>query len=326
MNLEATVKFLKGLQAQNIQPTKRSGWVISRCPLEHWRHDDGKSGAEVFGMRVEPGNARGNCFSCGWHGSMSDLLLTMRHLNKAQPAVIVEWSKLLEIIEQAEADEDFIDFDTPGIEEMLVSSKPAGHVFPDWWLTSFVRWQDAGLAKSYLQSRGVPPSIATEMDIRFDSSEKRVCFPIRDFKGTLLGLHGRALHKETEPRYRMYTHAGKNNPDIWLGEHWVDRSKPIVVVEGPFDVAAVKRVYPNVVSPQFASPGFPKIRRMQDALDWVTLLDRGKGGDVGRSRIEAALTKDHMVTHLFPPEGRKDPGESTPEELLELLKGHVPLS
>jgi hypothetical protein len=81
VNLDQTVKFLKALEVENIQSHKRTGWVISPCPLGPWRHENGESGPEVFGIKVEPGDAQTHCFSCDWHGSMGDLVVTMRSLS-----------------------------------------------------------------------------------------------------------------------------------------------------------------------------------------------------------------------------------------------------
>jgi hypothetical protein len=65
---------------------------------------------------------------------------------------------------------------------------------------------------------------------------------------------------------------------------------------------------------------------MSDALEWVTLFDRGAGGNAGRERVTAALSADHVVYHLHPPKGRKDPGECSPDEIAELLAPIVQLS
>jgi hypothetical protein len=318
MNRDQTVKFLELLKAENIQPIKRGGWVISRCPLGPWRHEHGESSAEVFGIKIEPGDAPTHCFSCDWHGSMGDLVMTMRHLNKVNPAVDVKWGDASRMVEQAELEQEFC-WDSPDIEELLFGEKAKPHVFPDWWLDSFPRWDEIGWAVEYLQERNCPPSIADALDLRADTAQQRVCFPVRDFRGQLMGLHGRAVHPDVDPRYRMYTQAGKNNPRIWLGESWIDLDKPILVVEGPFDLTSVARVYRNVTSPLFANPSQDKLKRMADALEWVTLLDRGVGGDAGREKIDKVLHKDHIVHHVSPPEGRKDPGACSVEELVEVL-------
>ena len=73
------------------------------------------------------------------------------------------------------------------------------------------------------------------LDLRYDPIERRVCFPIRDFTGALVGLHGRAIDKDTTLKYRMYTVYKQKNPMIWYGEHWVDFDKPVLLVESVFD-------------------------------------------------------------------------------------------
>ena len=324
MNVDQTVKFLKVLGVEHIQQHKRTGWVISPCPLGPWRHENGESGPEVFGIKIEPGDAPTHCFSCDWHGTMGDLVVTMRHLNKAAPAISVKWGDALRMVEEAENEGD-MHFDFPDVEEMLLGAKAKPHIFPDWWLDSFVSWREAPMAASYLATRHVPDAVADAMDLRWDSKEKRICFPVRDFASRLLGLHGRAIEKDVDPRYRMYTQAKRNNPIIWLGEHWVDLTRPVVVVEGPFDVTSVYRVYRNVVSPLFSNPSFDKLMRMADCLEWITLYDRGVGGDAGRAKVDKFLNKDHVVHHLQPPVGRKDPGDCKAEEIVQLLDGLVPL-
>jgi DNA primase len=208
---------------------------------------------------------------------------------------------------------------------MLFGEKARPKMFPDWWLESFAPAYDMPWARAYLDSRDVPASVVKALDLRADSEERRICFPVRDFANRLMGLHGRAVDTGAPLRYRMYTYAKKNNPMIWLGESWIDPSKPIVVVEGPFDLASVYRVYHNVTSPLYATPSADKIRRMADCMEWITFFDRGKGGDAGREKIAKVLHKQHVLTHLQPPGSKKDPGVCTLEELTALLKPLVKL-
>ena len=213
----------------------------------------------------------------------------------------------------------------PGIEEQLEANRNRYHEFPLDWLDTFPKAWDVKFSRAYLFKRGVTQALAAKLDLRVDPMESRVCFPVRGVNGKLYGLHGRATLPSTEPRYRMYQHDKRTNPILWLGEHWVDLNRPIVVVEGPFDMTSVMRVYDNVVTPLFATPSVEKLKRMSDALEWITILDRGAGGDNGRARITKALGDDHVVHHLQPPKGRKDPGEMLPSELAELLSNIVML-
>jgi len=317
-------EFLETVGVTNANKFKRTGWVISECPLGPWRHTAGKSSPEVFGVKIESNDPQAHCFACGFHGTLGSLLQRMVGENKVSPKIEAKWGKALQLVSETESEFE-IDFDTPGIEEVLAAPKGL-HEFPDWWLESFPPVMDSPACHAYLwEQRGVWPVVAQALDLRYDPKEHRVCFPVRDFKGRLVGLHGRAINESVEPRYRMYLFAKKNNPLAWLGESWVDLDKPIVVVEGPFDLASVRRVYRNVVTPLFANPSLDKIARMSDALEWITFLDRGAGGDAGRAKIDKALGADHVIHHLHPPKGRKDPGEMTVEELVATLHDLVPL-
>ena len=111
---------------------------------------------------------------------------------------------------------------------------------------------------------------------------------------------------------------------IWLGEDWLDLDKPVVVVEGPVDLAKVMAVYRNVASPLFANPNYSKICRVADAMEVITFLDRGTGGDSGREKFSKIL-KYSVVSHILPPGSYKDPGEMPVGELASVLGGVVPL-
>jgi DNA primase len=324
MKKDQAIAWLKLLGAKVPGVQSRGGWTLSDCPLGPWRHDGGKSGLAVFGVKVEPGDSFCNCFACGWSGKQSDLVLDIKVLNKRAHHRQYQFGELLQLIAMAEENAELEGINSPDIEEMLFGAREEMHEFPEWWLESFPSWQDVKFARDYLSQRNVPVAIRTALDLRADTQQKRVCFPVRDFEGVLRGLHGRATEDETEPRYRMYTHAKKNNPIVWLGESWVDLTKPIVVVEGPFDITSVLRVYANVVSPLFSNPSFEKLKRMADAMEWFTLFDRGTGGDKGRARVSSFLTSS-VVTHLLPPEGCKDPGVMSVEQLVAVLGPHLQL-
>jgi len=325
MKPDKIVRFLEAVGVTNAQKFKRNGWVISRCPLGPWKHENGVSGPEVFGVRLDNGDPFCRCFACNHHGSLGGLVQTIAKLKKDHPVDGLDLATAQQLVYEAEETAE-LDFDIPGIEEVLARKRNQFTEFPAWWLETFPSAWDAPFARSYLHKRGVSRALAGRLDLRADPNQQRVCFPVRDFQGRLMGLHGRAIDGDTEPRYRMYTYTKKNNPIVWLGESWIDTNHPIVVVEGPFDMTSVMRVYDNICSPLFATPSLEKLRRMSDALEWVTIFDRGAGGDQGRQRMTEALGKDHLIHHLQPPKGRKDPGEMTVPELVHLLSPIVPLT
>lgn len=325
MKKDLTVQFLEAVGATVPKSQPRTGWVISDCPFGPWKHENGKSAPTVFGIRTTPGDAHANCFSCGWHGSLSDIPLELYALHKQNPHVTIDFKTANAL--SLKAQEEFeLDLDTPDIEQMLFGEKKDLHIFPNWWLESFPVWSEIPWACQYLASRSVGAGVADYLGLRVDTNEKRVCFPVYDFKERLVGFHGRSVEENPTLRYRMYLQGGHHNQIVWLGEHWVDFEKPIVVVEGPFDLAAILPVYSNVVSPLFANPSFDKLKRMAPALEWITMYDRGKGGDAGREKVTEALGSDYIVHHLKPPEGRKDPGSMTRKEIYSTLSEVLPKS
>lgn len=327
MNKEAASTFLRLLGGKVPEHQPRTGWVISRCIFGPWRHDGGESSPGVFGIKLEAGDSQCHCFSCDYHGKASDVIVELhRYAKKSAPPNPLDFKSAQEIVDRSidEAANDLSGLYSPDFTDLLLNQKNEEHEFPSWWFETFSTWRDVKFARDYLADRGIDPEVSDYLDIRADVGERRVCFPIRGFSGKLLGLHGRAIDKDKEPRYRFYLQAMKKNPLIWLGEQWIDFEKPLVVVEGPFDLAKVLAVYPNVASPLWASPSKEKLRRMIDAQEVVTLLDTGKGGDAGRAKL-VTVFGDRPLVHLRPPAGRKDPGEMSSEELIELLKPHVPI-
>jgi DNA primase len=320
---EPVVEFLKAVGAAVPQHQPRNGWVISDCPLGPWKHKEGKSAPTVFGARLDDGVCK--CFACGWAGQPFDLLLDLKRLVKLTGKGAINFKAAMDAVLTLDEESEF-EPKWQTLDQRLAVTKKELHEFPAWWLDSFPFWSQISAAVAYLGERNVYAEVADFLDLRFDTTEKRVCFPVHDFSGKLMGLHGRAIQKGVEPRYRMYTQGGENNPIIWLGERWVDPDYPIVVVEGPFDLAAVMAVYPNVVTPLFSNPSFDKIRRMAHVKEWVTFLDRGAGGDAGREKIDLVLGGDHSISHVLPIDGSKDPAEMTRESIKHVLQKVLPES
>lgn len=309
-----------------VKEANRVGWVVSDCPLGPWKHKDGKSADDVFGVKVGTGDPFCNCFACGFHGTMGDLLVEIKYRDKMSPSPkTYNFKRCQEIVNEA-MDEFELHLDTPDVEEMFIHGvgKKNKMVFDKWWIKSFPAASEVDWAMDYLvNTRDVPAPLIAQCDIRVDTEQRRVCFPVRDFEGVYRGFHGRAVFDDVEPRYRMYTYKGSNNPVVWLGENHIDPSQPIVIAEGPFDYTSALRVYSNVCCPLFANPNVEKLKRMGHCLEWVTLLDQGTGGDIGRERIEFYMGKDHIIKHAHLPEHRKDAGACTRDEIAEVLGDFV---
>ena len=301
----------------------RAGWAVMSCPFGPWRHESGKDAHPSFGIKVNPTKPSiCKCFSCGFGGDLTDLLLELGIEYKKSPSSEYDLSKALEIVSY-ELDELEFDTDIPDYKQGK-SQTPTFFEYPEWWLHSFpfaIKFTDA---KTYLWNRGISLEHAKELDLRYDAMQKRVCFPFRDFKGRLAGMQGRAVDPKKEPRYYFYDYGEHKNMQVWLGEHTINLDRPVVLVEGPFDYASVHRVYKNVLASFSAGISVEKLQRVGEAREIITFYDHGKGGDQARKRIRKVL-KGTPILDLIPSEFFGDPGATPLDEIIEMLQNHVKL-
>ena len=118
----ANIAKLLRLLGATVSTSSRSGWVISECPLGPWNHEGGKSGDSVFGVKVENGDCKCNCFSCGYHGNLSTLILDMRHFNKQAPHATYDFKTCFDMVSDAESEMDLSFLDSPVIGDDAYSS------------------------------------------------------------------------------------------------------------------------------------------------------------------------------------------------------------
>lgn len=316
---------------------KRTGWVVSTCPFAPWKHGGGVDRKPSFGVSVDDGAHVNNrqvyhCFSCQSTGLFDDLPFNLRELWREDSKGLSKpnFGEALQII-VADEDDD-IDFDNlPDYDEPKIDPDDV-IVWPEWYLESFRSVFGFEQAMNYLKQREVDtgPTDVSEfyidvikhLDLRFDTSRDRVCFPIRDFDGRLVGLHGRHIGDHPMPYY-AYGFEGRRNRLPWLGEQWVDFDVPLLLVESVFDLASVMRVYRNAACGLSAGLSDNKIRRIEGASSYVTLYDHGTGGDRAREAISRVLTGH--VRHIVPTEAQGDPGDMSINELWEALHGSLRL-
>lgn len=361
MDPTTTRTFLRALGVAKFGRA-RTGWVTCACPLAPWRHPDG-SGKASFGLKTSAnlganlgaglgtglgaGPAVAKCFSCDFVGSPAELLYEMLGRNRLSPAGRpYDFPRALAILadESRTAATAIVTPTVKSIDEATYGDgEPADFVFPESWLAGFEPAHAGDAVHPYLAARGVPVRVASDLDLRFDAQRRRVCFPVRDVHGRLRGLHGRSIDAHAGPahaghdhaglRYLMYTLADPNdpavrrcNPDIWLGEAWVDPDRPVVVVESVFDLARVFQCYRNVMTPLTASLNAKKLARLAGIATLVPMFDADKAGALAL----ATLARAHVLrgTAILPVQsigGFKDPGAAPVEVVAGILAKYVAL-
>lgn len=293
----------------------RTGWVVSTCPFEPWKHDS--EGSETFGLSVsDSGASHYNCFSCGSHGDVAALVYELHRLAKADSVLgDYDFKTAMEIVD---AELDGIEIEAP--EYRCPEDEPLfdTHPFAESWLETYRPVEVFAEARSYLLKRGIGMNHAARMDLRFDSFSRRICFPVRNEMGDLVGLHGRAIDPDNTLRYMVYKYRGHLNQQYWLGESHVVVHKPLIVVEGPFDYASILRVYDNVLAALYGQQSVAKVRRLTDFDEVLTLYDTGTAGDAARAVMRKACPNT-AVRDIILPSGKKDPGDLSMVEVSELL-------
>ncbi len=324
MNKDKIFELLACLNAKKIKP--RDKWVVCSCPFSPWEHGKEVEGTPAFGIKIEPtGMSFINCYSCGAKGDLLEMVLELHRRQKKQPYLVdVDWKKALAIAEAEEESCD-LDVDVPAY-DILQNKKPEEEKpivpFPEAWLASFMKYPN----HKYVQERGISLAVAMALDVRYDMSENRICFPIRDKNGVLVGLHGRYAAKDVPVwalKQKMYDYKGQYNVQVWLNENNLDFDKPVVMLEGTIDLAHVFEVYTNVVGSLTSQISVVKAKRLRDVSNIITFYDYGTGGDHGRVLVEKYWPKAH-ITHIIPTKDEGDAGAMTKEQIADVLLPLVP--
>ena len=321
MKKSEVVGFLKCLNVPR-NKIKAAGdkWVSCPCPLSQWSHSNQTDRNPSFGVSVSPmGESHYHCFTCG----SGDLLSLVQQLS-AYGVDTPQYDIPQALILLSNEDEGDVSLDIDDWREDY-NDRVEDTVWPESWVESFAPAVNVPIASEYLERRSVGQEATVHLELRYDTQLNTICFPVRNWAGSLVGLRGRRVAPgDGEPRYKAYKYKGTYNPLVWYGEHRVDIEKPVLLVESVFDYASAIRVYENILAPMCSSINRQQIERVGALVDIVTLFDNGAGGDRARGTIDQRLV--HVVKqHCYPPEGCSDPGDMTTTQLQATLRDYLPL-
>ena len=181
----------------------------------------------------------------------------------------------------------------------------------------------------YIKSRGVIEDAVRCFNLRWDSVEKRVVFPMYTFDGEFHGAVGRSVVKDAFIRYRMYggskAHLGYGFP--YFSEHF-SKIKYVLLMEGFIDEV---KTWSNLVQLGLDSVYFPLCAYTSSLSDeqcnalslfYKPVIGLWDDDPAGRGARVKSLTKLSRKVPNYRDVllGKKDPGELCPEELEKLLK------
>jgi DNA primase len=313
MNKQQVKKLAQLLGRQVTGPDNR-GYMHMTCPFAKWKHSGGTDKSPSFGITVSNnGVSKAYCFSCKSGGQTRDWVTELTMLGYP----VETWHEILKIVDDEEEGVAFPDFDDDEIED-----KHPFHLFPEEWLASFVpAWKSPSVMK-YLQERGVSSEDAQHWEIKWDGVRKRICFPKRDPKGFLIGMEGRTT-TDAKPKYLQYTHQKKTNPYHMLGEHLTDPDHPVVLVEGPFDLIRVSKVYKNVLALSGTTLTSERLERLDDYFEFIPMLDNDDAGNAALKYLKGWAFKKKLI-HPVQLIANKDPGDMSVHEIRLILEEFIP--
>lgn len=283
-------------------------WIRGHCPLSPWKHHKGTDNKPSFGIRLSDSFYK--CFSCDSSGDTTQLINELKNLNKSQPHQGYDLDtaeKLLNNITDTVTVNNFIEVDYCNI---VPEVKP----FSEDYIQQFIPTYE----HPYLTKRGIQKEVARDLDIRYDFSKKRICFPIYDYSKKLVGLHGRDITGNSNLPYLIYRDNGKSNLVVWYGEHWLDFDKPIVLTESVFDLAKIYHCYKNVACSLTASLSKHKIDRIQGAEKYITFFDSGDAANKARAKLDKYLKGE--IIHIVPSPEEDDAGNMEISAINDAIK------
>lgn len=305
MKSDRIAAVLAFLNSKVNEKSKRSGWVVATCPFAPWTHSGAVDRSPSFGVSLPQSGKKQvyTCFSCGEKGLIDLLPFAVREYNREapQPKGRYQFGKALQVI--VAEDDELGDLDLPDFDEVKVNPDVIVP-WPEFFLESFKSVFAFPEAGDYCLTRQMNAEVAKFLDLRYDSQRQRVCFPVRDFDGRLVGLHGRTI-TDHPMRYYAYKYDDHYNRLPWLGEAWVDFDKTVILCESVFDLASVLRVFPNTICALHTGLSEAKVRRIDHGGFFVSFFDHGTGGDRARELLDKYMTSP--VKHVVPATG--DPGD-----------------
>lgn len=322
MNKKSIISLgrLLGIDENKMEVT--GDWLRFSCPFAPWLHQRGTDLNPSFAVSIiEGGKSRFNCFACAKKGTLMHLVTSLCGYAGDDA---FDYRSLLSLVAFEEENVTFTQTEKPK-ENEIVS-------FPEKWLETYPTAYDHENCIPYLEGRGISTEVSKALDLRWDYRYLRICFPIRDFHGRLVGMQGRDITGKSKAKYMHYAHpsiqkeggGGIYNMQVLLGEHLINFDETVVLCEGPFDYAKIFGVYKNTLCSMGCNLSRAKLQRLGYGVDFTLVYDGDKGGEIARSQIHSSL-KGKKITDIILPDG-VDPGGMSLEAIQLMLDEHIKFS
>lgn len=265
-------KLLKLLGFLDIKVHDRNGdWLLINCPTAHTTHVGGTDKKPSCGVSISSSKpSMVHCFTCGTR-KLSEVLHIL-NWTKGVSKDVLRFYLENEMADSYSDNKSVLEF-TDKFNNISHHEEPVE--VPDFILDSFEPIDKAG---GYLKIRGIDLDIAKAHGLLFCNNFKTidgkvwqdaiVC-PVRDRDFKTYWLHFRSISS------KKFWHAKPENfglnfawgrSDSWAGIEFLDLNKPVVMVEGFFDMLRLKTLGLNNVIASYGGIGKNslKVKRILD--------------------------------------------------------------
>ena len=338
MDVEHIRTFLEKLGCYKI----RTGGTVIRaaCPFEG-RHSKGVDNSPSFAVKIGAGReSTWNCKACDIGGSLEALVSRLDKERRFKTSVLKELNDFIVrhdriSTEQLKKMTEAAKYGEPKAKEVAgvtvsVAPPKTGRrlvpvdlelpTIPDEHLEQYFALPDEeALAYLHGPERHLNDRSIKEWELRWSPQQKRVAVPVRDCKGRLVGISGRATEKWRQPKY---LHSKGFRRDYYLyGENKLGKSGHGYIVEGQFDVIGLWQYgYRNVVAILGSHlTQFQAEKVVQFFSDVVIVADGDDAGREAASRFEEALRPRLSTVRVVTLPDDEDPGSISRDTAIELL-------
>jgi len=310
------------------------GNISVSCPLAPWTHGDpnDQNLSCSISYHEDAGPSKVKCFSgnCGWGGMLWDLMEKVSanrahpdhlkvYLDRVRPLEeITLKGKTSRVCHQLNLKREAWAVIRPETVQAPVSDRG---IIPEERLTPHL----SDPPHSYILQRGVSEETCKKWEIGFDTFQQRITFPVRRYDGKLVGISGRALDDDVDPRYRAY--GGLDKKSFLYGEHFLKLDSKVILVEGQIDALRVAQATGlPVVAPlgEGFSPRHVKTLTLFRPECVILFPDHDSAGWHTAEKWNYQLHGRTSIRLVLPPP-RKDPGDLTDEEIQLLVAAAKPV-
>ena len=167
-------------------------------------------------------------------------------------------------------------------------------------------------------NRGFDLDTLKYFEVGFSDKKQRIVIPVRDGSYKIVGMIGRAIKEDQEPRY-LYT-TGFKRAKVLFNLCNAKRYDSIVVVEGSLDAMKVHQAgFPNVVATlgsKISEIQFTHLRKCFNEI--IIFSDNDVAGEAMKCSIMVSC-RGWKIRQVDYPDGRSDPGDMTDDEICQAV-------